>query len=222
MKQELIVTDNQSKFKGIPIVNTYITNDIEIPTNVEFGTTYYKYCADRKQLIAFKIFAISYERNSRGLITRLYLVKFAGNSEPVWMHGVFIGLTFKTINDFRSYQSGGSGLFVVKFEKLTNDGSGYYRIRRTYYWSKKENRPVLTDSKIKHVLITKDKLYVCISYEHTQYCKVEMGYPTAEECAMANLNGLNIVDFDEDPIDINIDLGENTRTKVIKVILTEV
>lgn len=221
MEMKTIVTTERKCFAkhAVPLYGrTYIPLP-KIPSNIEFGKTYYYY-NDRNALVAFKLLAVSFCPIGNGS-RAVYYIKIP-NKSPMWMAHFFDTYKiFKSGKDFTDYIMTGNGQHKVTFDVFTcdannDDGCGF-AVKRTYRWDKRANRPVLVNSLINHLFITKDCTYVGYSNEYRgEHGTLEKGYATAQECINANMSGLEIVEFDEpSEIDINLDV-ENCNGARIK------
>ena len=222
MEKETIITTEKKCFAkhAVPLYGrTYIPLP-KIPSNIELGETYYAYDMDKNRLTAFKLLAVSFHPigdDSRAA----YYIKIP-QEQPMWyVHFFDTFKIFKSENDFRNYIMTGKGQHKVTFDVFIcdiNDDYGCgFALKRTYRWDKRENRPVLVNSLINHLFITKDYAYVGFSHEYLgENDTLEKGYATAQECINANMSGLEIVEFDEpSEIDINLDV-ENCNGARIK------
>ena len=226
MRQSVVITTDRSAFTDInvPFIGKDWIKRPLIPTNIEFDEVYYLYSKKLNQVTAFKLLAISYRYDCFETY-RVYYVKYATKSDPIWVNDIFKNnIVFKSLDDFNEYIANGYGRVVEKdepldFDSAIKDGSGL-TIKRTYYWNKSENRPKMCNSQINHILITKDKVYISISHIYRVYSTQNPieGFETKEDCIKANMNGLTIVKFDEPSLNIKVDFEVNDKPKVIKVI----
>jgi hypothetical protein len=222
MEMKTIVTTERKCFAKhvVPLYGrTYIPLP-KIPSNIEFGKTYYAYDRDGNRLTAFKLLAVSFCPIGNDSRTVCYIK--LPLEHPMWYAHFFDTFKiFKSGKDFTDYIMTGNGQHKVTFDVFTcdandDDGCGF-AVKKTYRWDKRANRPVLVNSLINHLFITKDCTYVGYSNEYRgEHGTLEKGYATAEDCIRANMSGLEIVEFDEpSEIDINLDL-ENCNGARIK------
>ena len=225
MEMKTIVTTEGKCFAKhvVPLYGrTYIPLP-KIPSNIEFGETYYAYDRDENRLIAFKLLAVSFCPIGNCSRTVCYIK--LPQEQPMWyVHFFDTYKIFKSEKDFMDYMVTGNGQHDVRFDVFTcdandNDGSGF-AVKRTYRWDKRANRPILVNSLINHLFITKDCTYVGFSHEYRgEHGTLEKGYATAQECVRANMSGLEIVEFDEpSEIDISLDVENCDRARITKVI----
>jgi hypothetical protein len=226
MRQSVVITTDRNVFKdnSVPFIGKDWIRRPLIPTNIDFDKVYYLYNKQLNQVTAFKLLAISF-RYDYFEMYRVYCVKYATKSEPVWVTDIFKNnIVFESLEDFNEYIANGNGRVVETYEPLDfdsaiKDGSGL-TIKRTYYWNKAENRPKMCNSRINHILITKDKVYISISHVCSVYSSrnpIE-GFETKEDCIKANMNGLTIVKFEKPSLNIKIDFEVNDKPKIIKVV----
>lgn len=224
MEKKTIVTTEKSCFSkyGVPLYGRAYIPLPKIPSNIEFGKTYYAYNGDKNKLIAFKLLAVSFCPIGNDSKTMYYIQ--LPLEHPMWYVDFFDTFKiFKSGKDFMDYMVTGNGQHKVTFDVFTcdaNDDNGCgFAVKRTYRWDKRVNHPVLVNSLINHLFITKDCTYVGFSHEYRgKLDTFEKGYATAEECTRANMSGLEIVDFDEpSEFDINLDVENSDRARIVKV-----
>lgn len=222
--RKLVVTTHMGldNFHNVPIIREGATIGIHngwLPKNLSIGKTYY-HLTKEGNLIAFKIHAYTfihgtYDATLYGLIQT--------PTETSWRCDVFNGLIFENVEDYYTYLESGKGNIIIEkqhFNEKGNDNDTSFRLYKTYYWNKSYQRPKVTNTRMWRILITDTHIYVEVDYTHSQYCKRENGFSSAEECIKYNIDGMKIVDFDDPKVIVNIQIEEpkTPKVRVIKFI----
>ena len=182
-----------------------------IPKNLYIGKTYYQ--LKDGNLIAFKIHAYTfinhtYDATLYGLIQT--------PTETSWRKDVFNGLIFESVEDYYTYLATGKGNIIINKQYLnekSSNGTSFY-LYKTYYWNKSKQRPSLTHTRMRRILITDTYVYIEVDYTHCQYGRRENGFSSAEECIKRHIDGMKIVEFDDPKVVVNIHIEEPKTPKV--------
>lgn len=195
MERKTIITTE--KLENIPTLGCSFIGEFNIPQNIIYNKVYYIYNAKENSLRAFKVLAVCFAKLTQYKSGLLYYVQYCDTKTPTWVANIFESpnVIYDSVEDCVNCKN----RFKIKYEPLV-DGNDYLTlkglvIKRTYYWNRGQLKPILTHSRINGILITEDCVYISIEHTHCQYGQLEQGYATYEECAMAHLNGLKVIDF---------------------------
>lgn len=194
MERRTIITTE--KLKNIPTLGYSFIEDFKIPKNLMYNKVYYTYNTKENSLRAFKVLAVCFAKLTQYKEGLLYYVQYCDTNTPTWVANLFeSNVIYDSVEDCVKCKN----RFKIEYECL-DEGNDYFNLRnlaiaRTYYWNKDQLKPMLTKSQINGILITEDYVYISIEHTHCQYGYREQGYATYEECAMAHLNGLKVIDF---------------------------
>lgn len=219
MKIELVKSARIFEDWQVPTCSLdFIRDSFDFPNNLEFNKTYYKLDNSGKRLIAFRILAYAvYSRlTTYELIELSYLVQFP-NEQPRWING-FIGKNchiFASKEDFLHHQITGKNQVYLNWSCSTYVFRSLKRINaisfwgKVYAWSTTQNCPTNDFAPtFTRFLVTKDTLLVQIRDTTCGYGKT---YLTKEECIQDHIDGLEIIEFAEEPIEMNITILPNTK-----------
>lgn len=194
--------------------NEYITDSQKFPTKLEFNRTYYKY--EGGKLVAFRVLAYAYTQvgSSFDKYGLSYLVQFP-NQQPCWKDSFLTQDTkiFNSPDDFIKHQSTGHYEIDLCWEigRIAFPDIAYAAVigvkGKVWTWSKKYNCPVNDfNSVFDYFVVCEQGLFIGIP---KSYCG-DKYYLSAEECVKDRLNGLEIVDFAEEPVKFTINVPPNT------------
>lgn len=225
------VSNNVPNYGNTHFANTMFpsVDKLYYPSKIVCNKTYYKYCQDVNQLIAFRVLAFSY--NSVGALTCLIQQP---NEQPKWITNFITtcSIIFEKRNDYFEFINGDKKLNIVgswrddwcsfKFILLNNDYplkkcvSNGGTIYASYYWDDKDNCVSRTETIIEHIFFTNEECHICIKHKDGKFA-------TMEECLAKKIDGLQIVEFEEEPFNINITILPNTPKKsVVKIMEYEI
>ena len=198
------------------------------PNKIVCNETYYKYYPTANQLIAFRVLAFSY--NSIGELTCLIQQP---NEQPEWRTNFITtkSVIFVKRNDYFEFINGDKKMNIVgdwredwcsfKSILLNNDYplkecvSNGGTIYASYYWDNKDNSVKRTETIIEHIFFTNEDCHICVKHKNGTFS-------TKEECLANKLNGLHIIEFAEEPIEIKITILPNEpKISVLKVLEIE-
>ena len=194
----------------------YIIDNFDFPRHLEFNRTYYKF--DENKLIAFRVLAYAvYSRLTTSQHIGLsFLIQFP-NQQPRWIND-YIGKYSKIFNskeDFLNHQITGDKSVYLDWSCSTyvfRQLKGFNSISfegMVYAWSNSRNCPTNNfKPTFTRFLVTQDTLFVQIKTYKSGYDKT---YFTKEECVKDKIDGLEIVEFAEEPIEMNITILPNTK-----------
>lgn len=202
-------------FKSINAPTTlganYIGNEgMRYPSRLRFNHTYYIF-KDEK-LVAFRILAYAYKRKqySHLVIDGLsYLVQMP-NEEPRWIDDFLTDKTriFNSPEEFMKHQTGYDYAVELNWEKGQQvfPNLAYAAAiglkGKVWIWSETYNSPVANfNPEFNYFVVCAEGLFIGITKQ--EY------YLSAEECVKGKLNGLEIVDFAEEPVKITINVLPN-------------
>lgn len=220
-----LVYNDFSEFEklNVPVLNKiYLdgANKTSIPY-INFNETYYKILNDK--IISFRIIAISiidvknYTRVS-------YLVQMP--NETRWITEFITNdsiIVSSKENAFR-YMMGEencrikfkySPLMYILKENNIPSHQCYSSLLCSWKWSETQKKPIPCESFISYLLITKDNIHVGVSLNKFN----EKTFPSIEECLKSKLDGFEIHEFEEEPIEINVKIYPNTpKIHVLKFV----
>lgn len=188
----------------------YIRCEFQFPFGLQFNRTYYIH--RNGQLTAFRILAYAYKdmcSNGSGVYGLTYLVQFP-NQAPEWIDKFFDAhtLIFVSVDDFIQHQSGRD----MSHDLCWTRASSIYREYsyaaviglkgKLWKWDYLYNQPNCNCSfYFNYFVVCEEGTFIGISNEDY--------YLSEEECAMSKLNGMQIVDFAEDPICVTVNILPN-------------
>ena len=194
----------------------YITDTFDFPRHLDFNRTYYKLYENK--LLAFRILAYAvYSRLTTSQhIGISFLVQFP-NEQPRWIND-FLGKDskiFESKEDFLEHQITGDKSVYLDWSCSTyvfRQLKGFNSISfegKVYAWSNSRNCPTNNfKPTFTRFLVTQDTLFVQIKKYKSGYDKT---YFTKEECVRDKIDGIEIVEFAEEPIEMNITILPNTK-----------
>ena len=212
---EIRITQSDAQFKklGAPTCNVnYIVNTGgKFPRKMTFNKTYYIY--RNNTLSAFRILAYAY-------ISQCYLSYLVQlpNEEPKWIEGFMSQETpiFDSKEQFYSYQMDKNNKVDLAWEsgKLVFPEIAYASViglrGRVWCWSEAKGRACqYHDPIIQGFLVSKEGvlIYTPRRTDTREY------YLSEHECVKANLHYMQVVDFDEEPFEI--ELNEQPKGKKV-------
>lgn len=202
---------------NVPTCNlTSITDVLKFPSRLCFGTTYYKY--DNNKLIAFRILAYAVHGNLlREKIGLSFLVQLP-NSELQWIEDFITEKTtiFDSKESFLAHQVYGNAdtklgweIGRLVFPELARAGViGFYG--RCWVWDNNTNKPINKFYPcFNRLFITDEGMFVCLPTKVTYLTHTLSMFTNQEDCVKDKLNGMEIVEFSEEPMEINIKIYPN-------------
>lgn len=190
---------------------TYIRNEFKFPFGLQFNRTYYIH--RKGQLTAFRVLAYAYKDmcpRGSGVYGLTYLVQFP-NQAPEWINKFLEPNTqiFASVNDYIQHQGGGdmsqdlhwtcARPMYVEYSYAAVIGLK----GKLWKWDYQFNQPNSNCSFLfKYFVVCEEGTFIGIS--EPDY------YLSAEECAMSHLNGMEIVDFADEPVKVTINILPNT------------
>lgn len=212
------LTKNKTIFEknNVPSCNlTSIRDAVVFPLNLRFGATYYKYY--KNKLVAFRILAYAvYSRlTTYEKIGLSFLVQLP-NSDPQWIEDFITEKTtiFDSKESFLTHQVYGNADTKLDwdngrsvFPELARAAVfGFYG--RCWSWDNVTNKP---HNKFypcfKHLLVTDNGMSVYIP--KTTCGQFNEVFITQEDCVKDRLDGMEIVEFADEPLEINIKIYPN-------------
>lgn len=202
----------------------FIRETFDFPNKLQFNKTYYK-SYDNK-LLAFRIlaYAVYSKLTTHEYITLSFLVQFP-NEQPRWINGFLSkdSKIFDSKEDFLEHQITGDKSVYLDWSCSTyifREIKGFNSISfegMVYAWSNSRNCPTNNfKPTFTRFLVINNTLYVQIKDYKCAYGKT---YLTKEECVQDRLNGLEIVEFAEEPFEINIEVLPNRKvTHILRFI----
>lgn len=200
---------------NVPTCNlTNIRDAVKFPRFLCFGETLYKYYNEK--LVAFRILAYAvYSRLTTDKVGLSFLVQLP-NSKPQWIEDFITEKTiiFDSKESFLAHQVCGNAdtklgwdIGRMVFPELSRAAViGFYG--RCWAWDKNENKPHNEFyPHFTHLLITDEGMLVYISKNTCgQFSDV---FLSQEDCVKDRLNGMEIVEFADEPMEINIKIYPN-------------
>lgn len=188
----------------------YILNTSHMfPIRLKFNVTYYKYAGG--VLTAFRILAYAAQKMNDGQIKLSYLVQLP-NDDPKWIlefikHG---DVVFNSKEQFFAYQTNPECKVDLEwacghraFPDLAY--ASVIGLRgKVWNWDNHKSRAVLTHSpNFTKFMVCADGLFIYVPCQKTFYL-------SQQECLMTRFNGMEVVEFDEEPDNIEINVRSNT------------
>lgn len=211
-------TDIFKKYNVPTCSLTSISDVLKFPRRLCFGTTYYKY--SNNKLVAFRILAYAvysplttYEKVGLSFLVQL------PNSEPQWIEDFITERTtiFDSKESFLTHQVYGNadtklGWEIARsvFPELARAAViGFYG--RCWVWDNDTNKPINKFyPRFKHLFITDEGMFVYIPTKVSCLTYSVNIFTSQEDCVKDKLNGMEIVEFSEEPMEINIKIYPNT------------
>lgn len=212
-----IVTKSNSIFNelNVPLFNN--TNDVKccpFPSHIKLNKTYYLY--NEQKLTAFRIIAISFsvEHTLNYHFGRCNCLVQFPNEKPIWKHNFLqSACIFENKDDLFDHISGNdkninhrynfsilSDVIMSSYRNMELNVDKYGTLETNWMWDESSHQPKLYRTKINHILYVNDTLYI----------KVEQsGFLSKEECIKHHLDGFQIEEFEEEPININVTILPN-------------
>ena len=189
---------------------TYIRNEFKFPFGLQFNRTYYIH--RKGQLTAFRILAYAYKDmcpRASGVYGLTYLVQLP-NQAPEWIDKFLDQNTriFASVNDYIQHQGGrdmsqelhwtcARPMYVEYSYAAVIGLKG-----KLWKWDYQFNQPNCNCSfYFDYFVVCEEGTFIGIS--EPDY------FLSAEECAMTHLNGMQIVDFADEPVKITINVLPN-------------
>lgn len=207
------ITQTLSHFGNFSIPKcsfNYILSSVKFPSEIEFNQTYYKYENDK--LIAFRVLAYAAINSisSENGVALSYLVQFP-NRQPKWMVKFLTQSSkiFDSKEDFLAYQVSGRGNVNLGWECCYTIFSdlAYAAViglkGKVWMWDDTTCRPVNRyDVMFDRFLVCEDGTFINVpkTLNNTKY------YLSAQECIKDSLDGMEIVEFAEEPYEIKINI----------------
>lgn len=219
--RKLVVTTNMylDNPYGVPMIGKSCVISIYggwLPSNLFIGKTYY-YLTTEGNLIAFKIHAYTFIQLYDTYDATLYgLIQTP--TETSWRWDVFNCLIFESVEDYYTYLETGKGNIKIERQNFNNNSKSCFvksfYLKKTYYWNQSSQRPKVTDTRMWRILITDTHVYIEVDYMHNQYRTEEEGFSSPEECIKHHIDGMKIVEFDDQKIVVNVHIEEPKTPKV--------
>ena len=230
--RDLICTKSLSIFNELNVPSCdlqKIQSGMKFPTKLQFEHIYYTY--KNNKLIAFKVLAYCvYSRLTTYEKVGLSFLVQMPNENAQWIEDFlqYDTMIFDSVDSFMSHQVYGNGNVSLGWEKacnvLTEFTTTFYTNTlqcktleyKLWKWSGIKMYP--TNNFIpyfKRCLFYKDSIYV---YFPMKSLGGDDCFLSKEECVKSRLNGMEIVDFDEDKptITINIDIKTNKKIHTLR------
>lgn len=203
---EIRITQSDAQFKKLdaPTCDTrYIANGTTyFPRRLVFNKTYYTYRDNA--LTAFRILAYAYSA------TVLYYLVQLPNEKPKWIGGFIAKGTpvFHSKEQFYSYQTNEDNKIDLEWEtgRCVFPEIAYAAViglrGRVWRWHEYDGRPYqCPDPTILGFLVSKEGvlIYTPRREDTREY------YLSEHECVKANLQEMQVVDFEEEPFEIEIE-----------------
>lgn len=192
---------------------TYICDAVKFPRLLRFGVTYYKYYNNK--LVAFRILAYAVYSHTNERVGLSFLVQLP-NSKPQWIEDFITEKTtiFDSKESFLTHQVYGNAdtkidwtIGRVVFSELARAAViGFYG--RCWSWDNDTNKPHNKFyPRFKRLFVTDEGMSVYIPAKTCgQFNDV---FINREDCIKEKLNGMEIVEFAEEPMEINIKIYPN-------------
>lgn len=215
MKTIVTTTNNIFNELNVPFFSTI--NDVKccsFPSHIKLNKTYYLY--KEQKLTAFRIiaFAFSLERrlNHHSGVCHC-LVQFP-NEKPIWEKDFLqSACIFENKDDLFDHISGNdkninhkynlpnlSDVINSSYCNMELNVDKYGTLETKWKWNESSHQPKLYRGDINHILYVNDTLHI----------KVEQnGFLSKEECIKHHLDGFQIEEFEEEPININVTILPN-------------
>ena len=216
---ELKLTQNPYFFQKMNVPTCklqYITDSLLFPKALEFGKVYYK--VENNQLVAFKIamYAVYSKLTTYNKVGISYLVETPGQ-DAVWVNDFITPdtIVYESKESFVQYQFNGRNnvdlvwkigrcVFPTLARAAVIGLYGY-----AWAWDKNTNKPAnFFYPNFHHFVVTADEVIGYIPQKNGIYDEV---YLTKEECVKTRLEGIEIVEFGDPAIEVNIKFTPTTK-----------
>ena len=227
---KVLFTQNQSIFNQLNVptfryCHQWFKHSYHFPFSLEFNRTYYKYIGNK--LSAFRILAYTIDDENSDKGNLIFLVQLP-NQKPQWINNFINRNTdvYASVDDY--VLSGGTNTISLcwcpihknlPMVEIFRDGRSFFT--ETFYTIK--NGAVCNSSGhyCNRLVVTSEGCLVGISTRNSSSHKGEEGvYMTKSDAMKVLLNGMEIVDFVDDPIKIEIDVLPSTP-KYMKLMFVE-
>ena len=196
-------------------------SNIEYPTNLEFNKKYYE--VNKGKIIAFKVLAMALYRD--GYYNYSYKLKYYvqySNGKPIWVNTLKDTPIFTSKEHYIDYINDSNNHikpFDLGYKYGMLGSSDYLRFLKTYIITKDKQKPIAVESKINHVLITSDGMFVCLSHQFERFGNKYNGYDNYNDCMASYLNNMVVEDFEEETLNINIEVNVvKPSTSILKIV----
>ena len=181
------IEEYKTMFRKEKVYGNLSFEDNSIIKNLDFGKTYYMFFKDK--LVAFKIRAFS-------VIKDKYFIQTPNN--VMWVNLRNYRL-FNTKEEYFLYLEGKCNPIVLEttlidlcnIPTIVNRWNHSMELRNCYKWDKGLGKPIKNTSYLYDVLFVGNGFVI-------YYELFEGSFDTYEQCVKANLNGMNVEDFDEE------------------------
>lgn len=204
----------------VPIDIFEIKNsNIEYPTKLEFNKKYYK--VNDGKISAFKVLAMALYKDGYCGHRLKYYVQYS-NGKPIWVNTIKNTPIFTSKEHYINYINDSNNIIKpfdlgYKFGMLGD--REYLRFKNTYIVTKDEQKPIAIDSKIKHILIMSNGMFVCLSHQFERFGNKYNGYDNYNDCMASYLNNMVVEDFEEETLNINIEVNVvKPITSILKIV----
>lgn len=188
----------------------YILNvEHMFPTRLKFNTTYYRYAGG--VLTAFRIIAYAAQKMNDGQIKLSYLVQLP-NDEPKWILEFikYNDVIFNSKEQFFAYQTNPSCKVELEWEcgHRAFPELAYAAViglrGKVWNWNNQASKACVTqDPQFIKFMVCSDGLFIYVPCHKTYYL-------SQQECLMARLNGMEVVEFDEEPYNLEFNIRSST------------
>lgn len=196
----------------------YLKSSFQMPSNLKFNKTYYKY--ENGRLIAFRVLAYAVVGHvSYDFIGLSFLVQLP-NQQPKWIEK-FLTTTTKVFDSkemFMTYQNNSNCCANLGWTYCSHiypnlNYAAVIGLRgKVFNWSDSQSCVVQTYSPIfERFMVCEEGTFIYIPRER-QCCNntIERYYLSSQECIKDRLNGMEIVEFEDEPYTIKINVLPNT------------
>lgn len=217
MNTTITFTQDHSMFVdwAVPFCGKRSTFAFSLPIDLEYNKTYYKY--DNDKITAFRILAWAVYKNYV-YSSLAYLVQLP-NEEPKWINN-FIqsnSIIFTSKEQYFDYLVDSRNkhkfnwvsiydVLDTKYKQTTYSGACELEFKNVlWYWSNDKGCPLSTSVYVEYFFGTENGIFIGAQ----KYGCNTTYYMSKEECIKANVNGLVISDFAEEPIKVTINILPN-------------
>lgn len=205
-----VFTTNIKEYKQLlnskyPIYSTNYIHNCSIITNLTFGKLYYIFYDNN--LIAFKLIAFSVREKD-------YLMETPNGL--LWLN-LNIYKVFYTKGHYFDYLEGKQNPIEFISQKIdlcnipnfTLNTTELFKIelKTSYKWDKSLGKPIKICSRIYDILYTENGFVVYHELSNESFYSYQ-------ECLCSNLNGMKIVDFDEEETTFHFNIKTETKSKI--------
>ena len=191
----------------------------QMPSNLKFNKTYYKY--ENGKLVAFRILAYAVVGHVSSTFIGLSFLVQLPNQQPKWVERFLTNDTkvFDSKEMFIAYQSNSKYCVNLDWVGCSNiyPQLAYAAViglrGKVFNWSDSQSCVVRTYSPLfERFMVCEEGTFIYVPKARQCFNNtIEKYYLSAQDCVKDRLNGMKIVEFEEEPYSIKINVLPNTQ-----------